>query len=496
MTTGKKAASAAGKTLSNPKRTKGRKPPQRPIYRRQKKESKLQGAPMARPDFRLCDHEQTWRERSEFGNPRKSKHTMSTPAYVFLDANIALHFRSADEIDWLTLANAPEVVLVIAPIFIRELEKQKATNPSRKLRERAANTITWLTRLLEADGPIPIRKKVTLLFLDHEGQVDFKSERLSYEISDDHLLASALDFKNSTSGIIHIATADLGLRAKIRSRRLTGLVLPDELRLPAELDPVELENKELKRKVSSITARTPKLSVIFSTGDSRLIITPPNFDQIRIAEKISEIKAQHPKRKVGNDHMLFEQLMRNFDIPGRMTPDQIESRNLQLDRYYIEYEAFLEKMLSFKHAESLCFGLDLVLRNEGTSPANDVDVIMKFPNGLGLYDADELPNPPQEPEPPSQFPWTLGRNNAADFAPLYRSSAAPNCRGPYIRQDRNEIQFSVKALKHGFNEALRGSLIAFSDRSEMRSLQINVEISASELPTLQNEILSLIVEGG
>lgn len=41
--------------------------------------------------------------------------------YAFIDTNTAPHFKRPDQIDWRTLADAKVVVLVVAPILLREL---------------------------------------------------------------------------------------------------------------------------------------------------------------------------------------------------------------------------------------------------------------------------------------------------------------------------------------------------------------------------------------
>lgn len=58
-------------------------------------------------------------------------------AHVFIDTNVALHYRRMDEIDWRQLTGADKVVIVITPVFFRELDKQKVTNKSEKIRDRS-----------------------------------------------------------------------------------------------------------------------------------------------------------------------------------------------------------------------------------------------------------------------------------------------------------------------------------------------------------------------
>lgn len=112
-----------------------------------------------------------------------------TTAYVFIDTNTALHFRRPNEIDWCALVNARKVVLIAAPILLRELEDQKIINDSRKLRDRAAAYIKWLSRFVR-DPEASVRESVSWLFLPGEPQIDFRAEGLSFKVADDQLIAS------------------------------------------------------------------------------------------------------------------------------------------------------------------------------------------------------------------------------------------------------------------------------------------------------------------
>ena len=50
-------------------------------------------------------------------------------AHVFLDSNTGLHFRRAGEVERRTLTGARQGVLVVAPVLLRELDREKVQNP-------------------------------------------------------------------------------------------------------------------------------------------------------------------------------------------------------------------------------------------------------------------------------------------------------------------------------------------------------------------------------
>ena len=89
---------------------------------------------------------------------------MEPHVFVFLDTNIALHYKRADQIDWLRVSKAQSVTLIVPIILVRELENQKAHNPSSKLRTRAKNYISWLSELDSEREKCQLRQNVKLDF--------------------------------------------------------------------------------------------------------------------------------------------------------------------------------------------------------------------------------------------------------------------------------------------------------------------------------------------
>jgi hypothetical protein len=63
------------------------------------------------------------------------------PKYFVLDTNTLLHYRRPDELDWRAFIGSEEIVLVITPALIHELEQQKLVNRSARLKRRANEII-------------------------------------------------------------------------------------------------------------------------------------------------------------------------------------------------------------------------------------------------------------------------------------------------------------------------------------------------------------------
>lgn len=100
---------------------------------------------------------------------------------LFLDTNVYLHCRSVEEIDWLQLIGADSVEIVVPRVTLHELDKQKNSHASSKLRERARSVLkkleAWLANedqeirpgvkvRLHPDNVFRVRRKFILEVFD------------------------------------------------------------------------------------------------------------------------------------------------------------------------------------------------------------------------------------------------------------------------------------------------------------------------------------------
>ncbi len=327
--------------------------------------------------------------------------------HVFLDTNTVLHYKRADQVDWCTLVDATEVVLVIAPVLMRELEHQKVHNPSRKLRERADGIVKWLAQFLRSSTPRTVRPGVTLCFVDHELQVDFVAQRLSPTVADDQLIASVLDHMQAHTERTLVATADLGLEAKLRGRRIELLLLPDELRLPGEPDPLEKELQQTRLELQRLKSRSPRLGVTFANGSHQLQVTLSAPPHVPSAPSLYQIQTDYPPlakpgRAPRRSGAPIEELggiagaLNKFGVSAEAT----DRYNDELQKFYASHGAYLEKLLIWEEQHARSLEVTLILSNNGTAPASDIDVVLTFPEDIELFEPDDLPQRPEAPEPP------------------------------------------------------------------------------------------------
>jgi PIN domain len=417
---------------------------------------------------------------------------MGEVVHVFLDTNTALHFSRADQIDWQDLTGTPQVVLVVAPVLLRELEREKVHNPSRKLRERADNAVKWLATFLRDASPPPVRPGVTLKFLGTEPQVDFGAQRLSPSIADDQLIASVLEYQAGTHELVTVSTADVGLEAKLRIRRIEPLLLPEKFKLPAEPDPLEEKLRQTQRKLQRLESRLPDVRLAFENQTDRLELSLKAGRDPLDAPTLSEIQNRHaPLMK-----------LRNFGLSN----ERIDNYNKELSEFYSAYAAYLEKLAEWEDQEARTFKVELVLSNRGSAPASHIDAVLDFPDDLEIMEIEMLPERPRPPKPPVR-PSAFGLSEISEalsryedrfsrdpLSTLHGIALNPFDGAPVVEQ--HQVKFSLNRLKHGFDEWLQTLYFRFPDRSASRSFSIDFQLSAAELPDATSGKLHIVVSTG
>ena len=432
----------------------------------------------------------------------------STTAHVFIDANTALHFKRPDQIDWRTLANANEVVLVAAPVLLRELEEQKVISGSSKLRDRAADYIKWLHQFVR-HPETEVRAGARWWFLPDEPQFDFAAEGLSQTIADDHLIASVLHYTRQSDVSVSVATADIGLEVKLRSRRIGVLELPDDLRLPAEPDPVELENRNLRRQIARFEARMPKLSVEFEGGAQHhaLFLRDSNANSVTSLDQIRDDNpymygtqaVARPRDRVGAAFADVQRLTQQFGVSA----ERADKYNEKLEQYFNQYQHYLEHHAAWRETLSLHHLVKLVIANDGTAPASNIDLDLFFPDGTRPVDEDDIPKEPKAPKAPRRPQGIMamrGLGGSDYLSPLMTPNLhdminANDDGQPIVGKDGDSVRIGYSTLKHGFSVTSDGLMFRFADAAAVRAFSVEFRLSADELPDALEGQLHFRIDG-
>jgi rRNA-processing protein FCF1 len=407
---------------------------------------------------------------------------------IILDTNIVLHFRRIDELDWCDLAKVSSCSIVVTPVLMRELERNKVQNPNTRLRERARGAILWIGGLLGNEDPIQLRDGVTLVFAENEPLIDFAEHQLSRDIADDHLIASALDWGRRSGNQIAIATEDTGLALKLRSRPIQRLMPAEEWRLPDAVDAERAEIRELKRELERERNRRPKLVAQFVGGGTKISVSPepleapPTLDCIR-AELLP---------------MTFDEYTSADDRtePGVRiySREPVVQYNRELEVFFNEYAAYLARYEAWMELESRTIELGIVLGNVGTSPASNIDIKLSFPINVEIMAADDGTDEPAEPVPPSKpHPHSRAISMVRMTAPRVPSATAnlPREGQADISWDKLHADYFVGALKHDCANELEPLLVRFADATAMKPFAIQVTITCNETDRVTDELIVL-----
>jgi hypothetical protein len=420
---------------------------------------------------------------------------------ILPDTNVALHFQPIDQIDWNALTGCGECIVVVAPILLRELEKQKTFNKSPALKARASRTIDLLVSKLDEPDPIPLRPGVTLAFMEHEPVIDFGVNNLVREVDDDHHIAAALAFQEATGLPTYVASNDGGIALKLRSRPIRSLRLPEEFRLPVEVDAEQKELRDAKLEIARLKAQKPKLALRFPDG--RTLRTIKNAATIPVDKPTpAQIRAQHaplPIPPVSKKRTEIGDIGRiNIGgLQGFGTVARIERYNLQLLQYYADYEKFLVDYLAWIEVLRLTTTIRVDLVNEGSATATNIDVWLRFPAETKTMEADEWPAQPDEPEPPSKpglMPDLGGAWGGGVRRPFRMPQINVHDGAVHCSEDGRSVHFSARSLKQGSVLAVDKFLLIRSAALTGKGVEVEVEITLHEGEPIRQTLALKFVE--
>jgi PIN domain len=367
---------------------------------------------------------------------------------VFPNTNLFLHYRALNEIDWCSILGAGAVEIKIAAVVTHELEEQKTLHRSRKIRDRAAAGLRLLHKYL---GQRQVRVGVTLEFLIKEPTVEYASSRgLNLQIKDDQLIGALLLYRGENPDVpCVLVTSDLPLTVKATHYEI-NLVPPNEtLLLPPEPDEAEKKIRQLEAELVKYKLREPVLDIRFDRGEShtRFQIARPT-DAVSGSEAEMQSMLEAAKRKCpmvdlqpdhepgapsieNNPFAPIAEAIQGFQAFGRRF---YEDYNNRVKAYHRDYERYLRNTFAFKSLATRTIELNMVLANNGTCPAEDIHVLLHFPNGFALYDDEHPPKQPEEPTVPSQelnlFP------NVSLLSSLHDIPRLPQLRDPSLPRIR------------------------------------------------------------
>jgi rRNA-processing protein FCF1 len=441
---------------------------------------------------------------------------------IYLDTNIFLHYQPFTQINWLELVTAESVTIVIPPVIIRELNKQKDSQGNPKKRKRAAETIKKLFELSESDNPSQVADGIEIYLEDREPSFDFAKYQLNFDIQDDHLIASILSNKleNPAQNIVLI-TSDLGLQLNLKARRIgvDTLTMPEKFKIADELDPNEIKIKKLEQENRELRSRAPVLSLLFENGNqnnSYKLTQPVTISENEIEDKVAEKKSvlagiakgeKNKKIDLSAGELGIESVI-NVLSSNLIPREEIQRYNSDFELFIPKYKEYLTKNLDYDNLTRRIIELKISLTNNGTAPAEDVDIYLSITNSFQFLLEDDLPKPPEPPIPPEEPKTEMqiiaeslrsGLMLQATAFPIYNPTfsqikASDSSNRSMKRTSNNEVQVHIQKIKHNFQEPLGPLFVVFNDYESAKSFNINYRILAANIPHEITGSLNVVIE--
>lgn len=452
---------------------------------------------------------------------RKSADSSKT-ASVFIDTSAHLGCTAFDEVDWLTLLNAESVTIIVLPIIMGELDDKKDSHPNQRIRNRAKSIGRKFHDFFETDFEATVRDGVTIKYDATEPKIDFGANSLNPDRQDDKQLAGIITFKNDhpDERVILIAQ-DFNLRTRARTFGIEAPRIPLDLELGDEPDPNEKTIRELQQKVLELEKQFPVLKLRFKDGSDRASFTLKRFaglSQDEVNQMLEQIRQKFPKMpikphdpsdqpKVNSPRGGVEvsELAKLFeaDIFGYTEVDK-RNYNEKLDGFFAAYEDYVKRHSDYVCKDSLTVDFELELANDGTAPAEDVDIDLHFPDGFELR--DEVLDEPRKPKPPAQPLTTLAKLGQDPFrglsigpyiphpTPVISNAPPPNVSGPNIRRTKSyDVRFKVRKIKHNIPISFDRLYITFDSFETARSFGIEYRINAGNMPRDAKNFINVII---
>lgn len=430
---------------------------------------------------------------------------------VFPDTNLFLHFPPMREIDWLKLANAKSVELVICMTVINELDAKKSDS---RLSARAVRAIREIREARNSSGYV--RDGVTLSIFNREiRNADF-AESLSPDNADDRIVHFAKIYVNEyPDASIAIATGDMGMELRAEAGGASVIVMGQELRLENPQDELSKKYREAITELNSLKNRLPKLSVGTSLPEGTFSIPHAVSFNIEAANAIdcaaemASIRRRYPKYSKPNKSGPpdYQSVMSSLEIlRGTVAEEEWKEYNSKLERFYGQYEKHLDLVKKVKEIRGRAFAFDLWLSNDGNSLASDIDVQISFPENHRVFEkgskqarlVESLPEPPDPPEQPkpsrfldihSNWYYPLTRlemiPRTSDIASILRNSRydewSPEVN---VTDGQNSlIHIRLGKLKHGDSIRLGSFLVVLPTEVGIKSFRAKYVVSSSDLPS-------------
>ena len=431
--------------------------------------------------------------------------------HIFLDSMMYMHFRPVDEVDWPAIVGADNVVLVVPRITVQELDKNKNVHRSRRVRDRIRRFLTQLEKWTRADKP-RVREHIALCYLPLWPSIDLSKLGLDSQSADDMLIAAIVDYRKSTPEEVLLISDDSTPRLTAHHLGLAAISPPLHLRLADEPTDSEKEIQTLRKQIQRMAHPMPVLSAQFAGEQAGLkhmkivLPCPLPFPEEESKEAIESLRREHPHHhmpeppkpkplpKKNTLAALAARIEAEHKVGGlhgvtAISADEYTRANRDIDTYISQYKVYLKQRWQWENARRRTIRIVLEILNDGTTPAEDVDVSFHFPDGLRIWGDDVLPQKPRAPTEPAP-PQTPMQKTAFRIAPKNLASVRlgafsnPITASSFHIKRTNSYLVTDKfsRIKHGDVATLKTLFVEFDTFDDAASFGIDYRLRPANMP--------------
>lgn len=417
--------------------------------------------------------------------------------YLFLDTNVYLHYKDFEQIDWKTsVCNGDDFTIVVPPIVIREIEKQKDSSRG-KIQTRAKNVSSKLGGYFLENK---VSDKIKMITCEDPSDTDFDGLKFNRGTNDDVLILSAIKSGYNKNDII-VISRDIPLLIKAKSNQLEYYKMADGFLIKEELSEEEKELIATKKELEKYKNRQPKPSVTFSGGQVLLKLTKPkNRDfATELAEFMDNLKSENPyyQKKEQSDKSYNQTFIFIHNNPS---DEQIEKFNKELDEYYSEYEVYQRFKMKNNILSERFKEIKFEIHNDGTAQTGDMKIFIDFPDNAKLYNKKSKVSMDNiEPVKPSLLGFDRKLTKSLAFNQYFNPLTGGGIPQMYCWDEGgiltdNHFRFCESKINHKLFYALNIEDSLFIDSAQCGNFNISWTISDSESIDLIRGELNVIVE--
>jgi len=411
---------------------------------------------------------------------------------IFPDTNVLAHFAPLEDWEVKYLSSDPTII-ALAPSIISELDKVKYSAASTETKRRVQRLVKKL-----GDNPQLVFKDLKFIFADGPTPLAeyMANHHLDTEDKDDHFFASLLYFREQNpQENVAALTNDLGVKLKCKRHQIAFIPAPEEY-LIQESDEATRELKRLTAEVNRLKNLQPVLSMLFDNDKQHKTfkVSEPWRDyEYAVVEGIAEIKTKHPYLKPEQQQQNSLGLML-LDLYQK-TPEKVEKYNAALGDYFKQYESYLRRKFGGNYKRSLTLQIELSVSNTGTTPADNVDIYLHFPDGFVLREQDEYYKVEPEPDPPELSHYQLAPLDLTKYLYPSPNFALPSIGNFSIKKTNSyEVTDARPTVKHHYSYLLKKLFVTFDSYEEVKGFAIEYSITASNLVDKAEGTLHVAIE--